>query len=91
MIIEVTVPSLIADCTRGQTRFTLDAVTLQDAIDRLLATYPLLRTHLFTEQGELRQHVLLFYNDDSIGWMDTLDVPLREGDRLNVFQAVSGG
>lgn len=90
-MIDVTVPSLIADCTKGQTRFTLDAVTVQDAIDCLLSTYPLLRTHLYTEKGELRQHVLIFYNDDSIAWMDTLDIPLRQGDRLTVFQAVSGG
>ena len=40
---------------------------------------------------QLRQHVLLFYNDESTRWLDTLDVPLRPGDRLEIVQAVSGG
>jgi molybdopterin synthase sulfur carrier subunit len=34
---------------------------------------------------------LIFYNEESIAWLERLDVPLRPGDRLHVLQAVSGG
>ncbi len=91
MRIEVTVPSLLRDCTDGQTSFPLEAETLEEAIERLTATYPLLRVHLYNEAGELRQHVLMFYNDSSIAWLDRLDIRLNDGDRLLVMQAVSGG
>jgi len=90
-VIACTVPFLISDCTGGRSRFELEAETLGQAIDLLLDTYPLLRIHLYDESGALRQHVLLYYNDDNIAWLDRLDVALASGDRLTVLQAVSGG
>ncbi len=89
--IEVRVPALLRDCTNQKTRFSLEAATLADALTRLVLEYPLLRRHLYDEGGQLRQHVLLFYNDDNIKWLERLDVPLQAGDRLSVVQAVSGG
>jgi adenylyltransferase/sulfurtransferase len=91
MPIEVRVPALLRSCTKEQTRFTLEAMTLADALTRLVQEYPLLRRHLYDEAGNLRQHVLIFYNDDNIKWLERLDVPLKVGDRLSVVQAVSGG
>lgn len=91
MQLEVTVPSLLADCVGGRSRFSLEAATLAEALERLRATYPLLRLHLFDEQERLRPHVVIFYNDESIAWLSSLEVSLRPGDRLHVVQAVSGG
>ena len=91
MQIEVRVPALLRGATKDQTRFTLEATTLADALTELVQEYPLLRRHLYDEAGQLRQHVLLFYNDDNIKWLERLDVPLKQGDRLSVVQAVSGG
>jgi adenylyltransferase/sulfurtransferase len=91
MPVEVRVPALLRNCTKEQTRFTLEATTLADALARLVQEYPLLRRHLYDEAGQLRQHVLIFYNDDNIKWLANLDVPLKAGDRLSVVQAVSGG
>jgi adenylyltransferase/sulfurtransferase len=91
MPIEVRVPALLRGCTKEQTRFSLDAATLADALERLVQEYPLLRRHIYDDAGQLRQHVLIFYNDDNIKWLERLDVPLRQGDRLSVVQAVSGG
>ncbi|MGH2354738.1 MAG: MoaD/ThiS family protein [Chloroflexota bacterium] len=89
--IGVSVPSLLRDCTGDQTRFSLEAATLQEALHKLLTTYPLLRLHLYDEAERLRKHVLLYYNEQNITWLDRLDVPLRPGDRLAVLQNVSGG
>jgi adenylyltransferase/sulfurtransferase len=91
MAIEVRVPALLRGCTKEQTRFSLEATTLADALARLVQEYPLLRRHLYDEAGQLRQHVLIFYNDNNIKWLEKLDVPLKPGDRLSVVQAVSGG
>ena len=89
--IEVRVPGLMREFTEGQRRFPLEAATLEGAIAGMLQKYPQLRIHLYTERGELRPHVLLFYNDDNIKWLDRLDIPLKPGDCLSVVQAVSGG
>jgi molybdopterin synthase sulfur carrier subunit len=89
--IDVSVPALLKDCTGDQTRFTLAARTLEEAIERLVECYPLLGLHLYDEQHRLRRHVLLYFNDQNIAWLDRCDVPLRPGDRLTVLQNVSGG
>jgi sulfur-carrier protein len=91
MEIEVTVPGLLADCTGGRGRFPLQADTLQEALDRLFADYPLLKRHVYAENGKLRQHVLLCYNEDNIDWLERRDIPLKPGDKLHVLQLVSGG
>lgn len=91
MLIEVQVPSLLRDCTDGRVSFQLEAHTLQEALDNLLETFPLLRIHIYTEAGQVRKHVLLFYNDQNLAWIDNFEIPLQAGDRLIVFQAVSGG
>jgi molybdopterin synthase sulfur carrier subunit len=89
--IEVTIPSLLSDCAGNQTSFLLDAGTLTEALRRMVEQYPLLRVHLYDEGEQLRRHVLIFYNEESIAWLDRLDLPLQPGDRLHVLQAVSGG
>jgi len=91
MQVEVTIPSLLSDCAGNQTCFCLEAGTLAQALQRLRETYPLLRVHLYDEQERLRRHVLIYYNDESIAWLDRLNVPLQPGDRLTVLQNVSGG
>jgi adenylyltransferase/sulfurtransferase len=91
MVIEVRVPALLKSSTKEQTRFPLEASTLAEALTNLVQEYPLLRRHIFDDAGQLRQHVLIFYNDDNIKWLERLDVPLKQGDRLSVVQAVSGG
>lgn len=91
MTIEVSVPSMLKSCTGGESLFTLEAATLAEAVQKLTETYPLLRLHLYDERGQQRPHVLLYYNEENIKWLDSLDIELKKGDRLTVLQAVSGG
>ena len=90
-MIEVNVPGMLRDCVGGRARIAIDADTLADALWTLQRDYPLLRVHVWDDVGKLRQHVLIFLNEEGIRWMETLDVPLKPGDRLQIVQAVSGG
>src|SRR5205823_2856562 len=91
MQVEVSVPSLLSDCIDHQRCFMLEADTLSGALQQMVTRYPLLRLHLYDEQERLRRHVLIFYNEENIAWLDRLDLPLQPGDRIQVLQAVSGG
>ena len=82
---------MLRDCTSGQTCFSITANTLEEALRRLFESYPLLRVHMYDETQRLRQHVLIFFNGESVAWLDRLDVPVRSGDQLTILQAVSGG
>lgn len=89
--IDVSIPTILRDCTGGHSSVSIRASTLAEALEVLRDTYPLLRVHLYEENGQLRRHVLIFYNEESTRWLRNLDVPLQLGDRLEILQAVSGG
>lgn len=91
MQLDVRVPPMLKSCTGGRTRFELAATTLDEGLARLVAEHPTLGVHLYDESGALRRHVLIYYNDENIAWLDRLDLPVQPGDRLTVLQAVSGG
>ncbi len=89
--VPIAIPSMLHANTGGLNEVTVRAATIQEAIDMLLKAYPVLGTNLYESPGVLRPHVWIFYNEDNTRWMDSLDVPLKPGDRLTVLQAVSGG
>ena len=93
MEIEITVPSLLKECTGGHTRFTFRAGSdaLDEAMRSLFDAYPLLRRHVCDERDRIRRHVLVFLNEERITALEQPGVRLRPGDSLHVLQNVSGG
>ncbi|MFQ5482793.1 MAG: MoaD/ThiS family protein [Nitrospinaceae bacterium] len=89
--ISVHVPALLAHCTGDRRELRLQAATLGDALGKLWASHPLLHYHFHDKAGGLRPHVLIFYNQEDIRHLKSLDLNLREGDSLTLMQAVSGG
>lgn len=89
--ITISVPGLLRDCIGGVARADLHAATAAEAVAVMLDTYPRLRVHLYDEDGRMRDHVFLALNGSSVKRSADLEVPLRDGDRLDVVQAVSGG
>lgn len=89
--IEVTLPGILASCAGGENMVTVEAETVAGGFGALLEAYPLLKVHLFQEDGSLREHVMFLYNGQHVTWLESTDIPLKPGDRLTVLQLVSGG
>jgi molybdopterin converting factor small subunit len=89
--IQITVPGLLADCLGGNRRGSVEAATIDGALAAMLAKYPLLKRHVYDDTGAQRQHVLLFFNGENLAWIKDRSTPVRDGDKLDVIQAVSGG
>ncbi len=87
----VTIPMLLGNATGGAREVAVTGDTLRACLDDLLARYPLLRIHLYEEDGALRKHVLILYNEQNIRWLESLEVPIQAGDQITILQAVSGG
>ena len=85
------VPRILRDCTDGRSPLDLEAERLDAVRTAIRARWPLLVTHVWTETGELRPHVLLLHNDRLTRGTDPREIPLADGDRLAIVQAVSGG
>jgi sulfur-carrier protein len=57
----------------------------------LWSEYPGLRDRIVTERGELRPHVNVFVDGDSIRYADGFATPVREGSEIVIMPALSGG
>jgi hypothetical protein len=89
--VTIEVPRMLRDCIDGRSTIDVDAERLDTMAEAIRGRWPVLATHVFTEAGDLRPHVLLLHNDRMTRWMPRLDVRLADGDRLAIVQAVSGG
>lgn len=89
--VKVQIPDLLLHCTGGKKQVEVEGKTVQGCLDHLLQTWPLLKVHLFDEEGRLRPHVLIFYNEENIRWLKDLNIPVAAGDRITLLQSVSGG
>lgn len=85
------VPRILRESVDGRASLELDADRLDAARKAIRQQWPKLATHLFTDAGELRPHVLLLHNDRLTGRDAAGGAPLADGDRLEIVQAVSGG
>lgn len=85
------VPRILRDCTDGRSPLELEADRLDAVCGLVGERWPVLAIHVWAESGELRPHVLLLHNDRLTRGTDPREIPLADGDRLAIVQAVSGG
>ena len=91
MAVEVRVPTVLRRHTEGERVVQADGATVAGVIDSLVSRYPGLKTELLNEDGQLRQFVNLYVNDEDIRYLDRLDTKVKEGDALAILPAVAGG
>jgi molybdopterin converting factor small subunit len=88
--IPVHLPPLLADAV-GAAEVQVDAGTLTAALDGFRRRHPRAATHVYDDTGRQRRHVLIFLNDRDTRWIEDPSLALRDGDRLRIIQAISGG
>jgi len=76
---------------RGQVKVDGRADSISDALSLLWATCPGVRDRVITETGEVRQHVNIFVDGESIRDGSGLGTRLRDGAEIFILPAVSGG
>jgi molybdopterin synthase sulfur carrier subunit len=65
--------------------------TVGEALERVFAENPRLRSYIVDEQGRLRQHVALFVGGELVSDRLGLSDRVEEGQDVFVMQALSGG
>jgi molybdopterin synthase sulfur carrier subunit len=91
MSVEVRVPTVLRQHTRGERVVQADGTTVAAVIDSLLHRFPGLKNELLNEQGEVRQFVNIYLNDEDIRYLDRLETSVGDGDNLAILPAVAGG
>ncbi|HYR29083.1 MAG TPA: ubiquitin-like small modifier protein 1 [Thermoanaerobaculia bacterium] len=76
---------------RGEVRVDGAAESVSDALALLWATCPGVRDRVLTERGEVRKHVNIFVDGESIRDLGGLGTKVRSGAEIVILPAVSGG
>jgi molybdopterin synthase sulfur carrier subunit len=92
-MITFNVTGFLTDFTNGQNKIVVDASvkTVGEALNSLWRQHPGLRDRVLNEQGNIRQHVNIFVNEDNVRRKQLLDTALTDNCELTILPAVSGG
>ena len=76
---------------RGQVRIDGSAESISDALSLLWSQYPGVRDRVITEVGEVRPHVNIFVDGESIRDSGGLAARVRDGASICILPAGIGG
>jgi molybdopterin converting factor small subunit len=77
--------------SRDEVRVDGDARSLADALGLLWTSCPGVRDRILTERGEVRPHVNIFVDGESIRFAAGLATPVHPRSEIVILPAVSGG
>ena len=92
-MITIELPKSLGLSVDGKTVVQVDerCATVGDAFAALRKRAPGVLDRIVDEQGDVRQHVNVFRNGESIRYLDGLRTPTPEGTSILILAAISGG
>jgi adenylyltransferase/sulfurtransferase len=91
MSIRILIPTPLRPYAGKQSIIEVTAQTVGETLSDLVAQYPDLRKHLFSEDGKLRSFVNVYLNDEDIHYLAKDATPVKETDTVLIVPSVAGG
>ncbi|HEY2332605.1 MAG TPA: MoaD/ThiS family protein [Acidimicrobiales bacterium] len=91
MTATVRLPTIMRSNAGGQTEVTVEGATIGEVVDDLIRQFPGTATHLRAPDGGVHKFVNLYLNDEDVRYLQKLDTPVGEGDKISILPAVAGG
>ncbi|MDH3197160.1 MAG: molybdopterin-synthase adenylyltransferase MoeB [Candidatus Krumholzibacteria bacterium] len=91
MATRILVPSALRQFTEGRDAVALEGRTVGEILAALVARYPDLRRHLYTDEGRLRSFVNVYVNEEDVRYMRRDGTELAEGDVVSIVPSIAGG
>lgn len=88
---KIHIPTPLRQYVGKQSTVEVQAATVGEALNSLLALHPELRRHLYTEDGKLRAFVNLYVNDEDIRYLQKEATAVEEGDNISIVPSIAGG
>lgn len=91
MTVKVIIPSALKQFADGNDTIELEGERVGPVLDALTKGFPQLKTHLIGDDGQLRNFVNVFVNDENIRDLQQQQTPVNDGDEVLIVPAVAGG
>jgi molybdopterin converting factor small subunit len=93
MSLNFVIPAPLQELTGNRREIRADgrAESVAAALSLLWQQCPAVRDRVVTELGELRPHVNIFVDGESIRYSGGLGAPVRDGAEILILPALSGG
>jgi sulfur-carrier protein len=83
-------PSTLSAYSGGKSQIQLRANTVEQLLEVLERLHPSVWERLCTEDGQVRDHVKIFVNNEMISGPNGLQTPLKAGQEVIVLPSPSG-
>jgi len=90
MSVNVEISSVFGRYTGGVLNMKVEGKTVRECLHDLVRQYPDLKRMLLNEDGNLMHSYDFFINGESVYPKD-MNLPLKDGDKLNVVYVIHGG
>ncbi len=85
------IPSALRQFTGTKSKVTLEAKTLGEAIELLVAQHPEIKARLLGPAGQLHRYIGAFIDGEDARFGRGLDTPLNEKSVISLLVAAAGG
>lgn len=86
----VRIPTPLRTLTGGNDEVSANGDTLSAVIADLEANHPGIKDRLLDEKG-VRRFVNIFVGDEDVRFLDGLQTPIKDGDKISIVPAIAGG
>src|SRR2546421_5863039 len=91
MAIQIRIPQPLQKLTQGQAEVAADGATPRELIASLESQFSGIGERLLDGDGKLRRFVNVYLNDEDIRFLQNLDTPIKQGDKISIVPAIAGG
>jgi sulfur-carrier protein adenylyltransferase/sulfurtransferase len=91
MATRILIPSALRRFAGARDEVEVDAHTVGEALQRLVAEHRDLEKHLFDEHGRLRSFVNVYVNDEDVRYLAQDATVLAAGDVVSIVPSIAGG
>jgi sulfur-carrier protein adenylyltransferase/sulfurtransferase len=91
MPVKILIPTALKGYAGGKDTVEVGGDTVGAALQALVEEFPALKKHLYTDEGQLRNFVNVYLNEEDVRYLDKSNTNVREGDTLSIIPSIAGG
>ena len=91
MSVTIEIPTAFRKFTDGSPKYFCNAATVAEALNVLTGQFPGLGKHVRDDQGQIRQFLNVYLNEEDIRFLGGESCAVKDGDRVLLVPSIAGG